>query len=348
MLINKLIRDKSKYIRLGLIANGSCYLSFCQNYYNDKEKKQCQLVSCGYFDHSTPIITINQVIHYKKQRLRCKIHKVDVDIFDENFILNDNDDYNEETKDTLFNDNNGIVKYGYWIFSWSVIKYIWSIFIATKKISLSRKYLIILYRIFYQQKYNDDDEYIQLNKLQRIFKLNGILELFEKLIENILPSRVVFRNLLKDIGYSFAIPLYKQHKIDLSYLSTRWIGYDATFRVAQCIQLKNYKKTRVALLTVTDEWGNWTESQLLPKCSESHKYIIPVLAMVVYRSLYYGIERDEHFMFCSDNAVRDIALPQKVFVYLINNINNKQIILQNKDKKREYNLQHLGENAKVK
>ena len=107
------------------------------------------------------------------------------------------------------------------------------------------------------------------------------------------------------------------------------------------------RRTKVALLTIMDEWGDFVDFKLLNNHSESLENIVPALAEIVYGSLLYGPYRSEPFCFCSDNAESHKNVPEKVFIHIINHLNDGNEILKSKNG-YNYNLNELRKSALVK
>lgn len=82
------------------------------------------------------------------------------------------------------------------------------------------------------------------------------------------------------------------------------------------------KETKCSLVTISDEFDNYFNFEIIPRCQETHDYMVPILTDCVMRSLLFGPARDDNFQFCSDDARRDKNLPQYVFDYLIDELND--------------------------
>ena len=340
--MQKINCSKIRKTKLGLTRKNNCGTR-CPFYKDDPQKRECKIRSGGTIFRQTPIIGLDKASFYKEQRFKCLIHdKQEFDIFDD-YELGENDEYDVSIRNLIQQHHDGLTKYGDYIFTNQSWRKLWMSFTRIKKILPCYKELIERYKTHYLTKFSNND----LLLLKQILKQSTDDEVLTLLIESTIPDPKTLRILLKDVGYQFAFPLVKKLQKNLAKLGYRWIGYDATFRICKCLMLADGKRFKVSLMTVTDEFGNFVDYELLPRCSESHEYMVPILSRVVWRSLYYGPVRTSSWMFCGDFAGRDKNIPKYVFEYMRTHFNNGSHLLLNEKGDWIYNLVTEGKNARM-
>lgn len=317
----------------------------CINSHLDDQPCHIILKSTAKLSH--PVICLDRVIYCDEQKYACTTHLNDqennsrVDIYDANFRLGPNDKFNDQYEQTFLKDGDGIIKIGKYRWKKSAFATIWSSFVINKKIAPSLHQLINNCIHHYHKKISIG----QFVKLQQIFGTDGITDTTKKIIGFVLPSYDTISRRFIDFFIQNGMPIITSHKSKILKKGTRWIGYDATFRIAKSISLGT-KYTRVALLTILDEWGDFIDFKLLNNAAEKHDYLVPILAQCVYGSLTTGPYRREHFMFCSDNSRRDKNLPKKVFDYVQSHLNHGNSTIK-APTGEIYDLKEMGEKAKV-
>ena len=265
-----------------------------------------------------------------------------VDIFHDDFKLGASDQYTPDTLSLIGPYNDGLVKYGRFVYTHQCFRQLWLSFVAKKEIKAVRDELRRHFRIHYLSQFSDDE----FDLFETVFGCRSRNEVLDVLLDEVLPGSKTLRNTLKDVTLQHGVPLGEEHKILLSRLSSRWLGHDATFNIVKCLMLPNNQKIKCCFLTVADEFGNLVEYELLPWNKEKPYYIIPVLARVVWRVLFYGQMRNEPFMFCCDDAEHAVNLPKAVFDYIKDNLNEGQTLFESENE-HIYNLDELGDEAEM-
>ena len=290
-----------------------------------------------------PIISLLGPIWYKIQQLWCEKHKCYVDFFD--FTLGDNDEFLPETIQAFDLTKCGLIKYGHYIYTQTAFASIWNHFAAKKKPSEIRNAFIRKYVNLFKYKFDENEIKTIINVFDNC---DGIGYALKLLFSSIVPSIQTFGRLSKDIGCQFILPLAKKLKKSFAKLGSRVFSFDATFKFLRSIILNDGKKTKIALLTILDEWGNYVGYTFLPNALESQEYIVPAIAECVYDTLKYGPYRSDQkfFGFKCDDAAANVRTPALIFKYIQENLNNDRQWLKGKNGNR-YNLRKLGYTSKV-
>lgn len=238
--------------------------------------------------------------------------------------------------------NDGLVQYGKYIYTKSAIRFVWLAYIQSKKGSFAYRNLVNAWKAVL----NDLFTATEYGYLKDIFNVKGKDQVLSRLSKDVLPSYDAVQRLVQDLGHQVALPLVPAINKALAKLGTHVLSSDMTFDSALGIVNRNGGGARMGVLTVKDEWTNYAAYDLIPNCKETHYYVVPVLAKLVYQSLYYGKYRDEGFLFCTDHSQRDKNVPSLVFQHVIDEYNDGNAIFRNISGEI-YNLQELSSRSRV-
>ena len=131
--------------------------------------------------------------------------------------------------------NDGIIKIGKYRWRKSAWARIWSSFVINKKIQPSLDHLNENWVHHYHKKIQD----AQLQDLSKVFHTNGITETVKKILQYVLPSYTTISRRFCEFFIKVCLPIVSRHKKKLLKKGTRFLSYDATFRIAKAISLGN-------------------------------------------------------------------------------------------------------------
>lgn len=311
-----------------------------------KPGEQCDISVVHWKPRQTPIITLFGPIFVKQQVLKCNNpshNNQRIDLFD--CELGPDDEFIDSTKQIYAKTNCGLIRYGRYVYTHSCWTWLFNTLLIQKKARKVRTALITHCVHLYKNLF-DAQEYEQICFLLDLPK-GAQAKALIKLIKGVLPSITTLQRWVRDIGFQHITPLAFALKKALSKLGSRIFTFDATFRFLKAVILCNGRRTKLCLLTIKDEWGNYVGWAFIP--SESHKYIVPALAEVVYDTLMDGPFRENQrfFVFTSDNAKDNHKIGIKIFKWIQQNCNNNERYLLNRDGTHNYDLKWLGLSAKV-
>lgn len=322
-------------IEIGIRGKSGASLSSCCQLHDSNGSKwqqtKCNITKYGYDKREIPIIKSDRGIYYRKHRYRCKTHHCWVDVLHDDFELSENDEFLPETNKYIFNDGRGIYKCNDFVYDQATFTDLWSIFSETGKVSNALNLLQRQWETYYEYYLSQTPEKLKkLSKLLQEKKFKGcqsVKQVISLLVKAALPGPDRLSECLINFGYQQGIPATKRLIHALSKLGSRWFGFDGTFKFYKGLVTSargrgfTSKKVKIGLLTITDEFGNFFNFEILPKTDEAHEQIIPIMADCVKRSLLYGPVRDDPFQFCSDDVfVRDKNLG--IYIYLIISLMN--------------------------
>ena len=337
-------RDKCLNATLGVTTTSDYYTSFCHKHCEDH--RDCDIKSLGECRPLTkPLITLDGPIFVQIARLKCVTHNVEIDPWQQEFVFGETDDWLDESKNVFSNCNGGIVKYGEYLYSWDAFRYIWSSWTTNSKINKIRENVGHLWRSKMINLFSTS-EYVDLCD---IFGVSGYKEVFDKMIDLILPSIASLIKLVIDLGFHYALPLANKLVDTLLKLGQRWFGWDGTEKIGKGIITCLYLKFKMAILTVKGEFGFYLLWDYLPKRGESLQLIVPTIAKLVYKTLKYGPYRpdQENFAFCCDDAAKFQRAGKLIFDYVIKHFNDGKKKLWNVAKTICYDLIQLKNDCVV-
>ena len=345
-IARELFKGKSPVVDNAIIgirpkdSNNSHFTSKCRKC---AEGETCDISFVEWKERKTPILTLFGPVFYKKQVLKCNAHNCFIDFFE--FELGEDDEFLPQTTQAFDLTNCGLIKYGNYIYTHSCWTWLFNQLLIRKKGRNVRKALIIKYLHLYQNLFSNE-EYDKIFKLLDLPK-KSYSKALKKLISTLIPSTTTFQRWARDIGFQHIVPLAQKLKKTFGKFGSRFYSFDATFKFLKAVKLLNGTKTKLCLLTIKDEWGNYVGWAFIPV--EGHEYIVPALAEVVYNTLLLGPFRSEQqfFVFTSDNAKDNKNIPLKVFKCIQNKYNEDDRYLWNADRTHLYDLKWLGINSKV-
>eukprot|EP01084_Bolivina_argentea_P197192 337962_1 len=126
-----------------------------------------------------------------------------------------------------------------------------------------------------------------ITKIQNQLGVPGYFDCVDSISRHLLPCELTQRELLLDISHEVLKPLSDEISTELSRGGGRFFGIDGgSFKSCKGLHLPDKRKTKLSILTVSDHFGNYIAHSFLPDCKEKHEYIVPVLAKLVWKSLY--------------------------------------------------------------
>lgn len=348
MLASDFFRAKCLNAAIGIEQGDGCeYFScFCKKYKDDPDRKQCDITSLGGgYENKRCLFTLNGPIWIRVNKYKCNVHKESIDFWDPDFVFGETDEWFVQTQKVFKESGGGVARIDDTFFSYDFVRFLWSKWRTNTSVSGARRCIM---QIWASKLINifDDDEY---EKLKIIFKCNGNAEVFEKMVDLLLPAVKTILSIITGLGWELVKDLKSELEDVIASMGFRWVGWDGTWNVVKGIMLFIGIFTRIAALTVKTEWGHHIAWEPLPNCSESYKYIVPVLARLVKKSLVLGPVRTDQkdFMFCCDSAEHFKNIGIKVFKYIRKKLNGGRRYLPNQARSYNYDLVQLGRDAMV-
>lgn len=343
-------KDKFWSGNIGIKPDGthpflSCY---CSGYEDDDDKKECDIKSLSHCRPlKKPLFTLKGPVWISIQKLQCTVHETGklVDFWDPDFKFGETDEWWDESKKIFAETNGGICQVGSFYFSAGFFRYLWCRWNTTNKIEQVRASIIELWLSQHIELFTDEE----YKDLKYIFKCDGESQVFEKLIDLILPSTQTLNRIIFGFGWDFNGKLYNKLVNTLCCLGQRWLGVDATFSRCKGIIIFIGVKSRFSALTIKAEWGHFFGWEYLPDCKESYRFIVPPLARIVKKILKLGPVRtdQEDFQFSCDEAEQLQNLGRLTFKYIKEKLNNGRNLLTNEAGTHTYNLTELGRDCNV-
>ncbi len=280
----------------------------------------------------TPLCDLQGPRRIKMYMYKCKVHGKSFNMFHEKLMIKGTTVKLGEDTERAVQECGGFIKWKSHIFSLEFVLFLWRSYIETKQYSHAIRAV-------------QNRLWSRLSSLSRYqLKMNKEVDAVQKVTEGVLPSSNVLRRLLRNLCWKAVLPMRSRYRKALSKLGSRFVGFDATWRGAKGV-VKGNHKLKTMILTVTDEFGNWFDWELLSQASESHEEIVPVIASVVMDILRWGPYDRRPFVFCSDNAERDEYLVEYVFAAIIQHNDNCNVFVNDEDK--VYYLERLQRESKM-
>lgn len=351
------MKEKCIKTTIGIKTDGVLgrYSSKCQHH--GKDGKECDIrLNGGYDQFEHPIIGQLFPIYYQVQNLKCMTHRNQktkngkrqgrgqkVKIFEPEFELSEHDDWFDDTKELLKIAEGGIIKYGDYLYTWSAFRFIWNKFVNYRKVKEVRDDLINEWKRHWITKFKDEE----WKMLFSVFDCNGHDQVLQLMFDAVLPSLQVLADLCKDFGFKIAVPIQTRLAKAIARLGARFWVWDGTWSFGKGIILFTGGKTQYVLICVKDQFGVYAAWELVP--AEKSKFIVPIVAGLVYKSLMFGPYRDDTdwFLFSCDNAFKHKKVPKKIFKFIQRELNGGNHLLTNEAGTHTYNLRKLAKSAKV-